>query len=338
MMINLRQMTLFVLLIPAVTSAVVQGAEADDKLTVYKSKLDAQQVQLQKTHEDATEKNRVAYLKALLQLKTNVQQEGNLDKTVAVTEEIARFEKEGQLPERDSQMVDLAEVQQAARSNLTKLKHNRTMRQFRLLEQYCAALERLQKDLVRNDNIGAAEQVKVERDSAAELMETINRSIVQPEKPTTVKKKPPVATAAVSAPATNRPAIPSDAVRWRGHHYLLVRSDKISFEAAKGRCEAQGGHLVYFETKDELDFVISEKKKRNNSYWVGASDLDSEGKWKWMNGRPVSTSLGKIGSNKYTNFAFLSYGRSHLAARNRSGYEKGGAREWVNGFVCEWDY
>ncbi|XP_060593245.1 perlucin-like protein [Ruditapes philippinarum] len=50
-------------------------------------------------------------------------------------------------------------------------------------------------------------------------------------------------------------------------------------------CRELGGQLVEIEDAAEDNFIISEARRRQNSYWIGLSDIQEEGTWVWMNSK-----------------------------------------------------
>jgi hypothetical protein len=77
---------------------------------------------------------------------------------------------------------------------------------------------------------------------------------------------------------------PKDVVKFGGHSYALI-SDKATWHVAKRRCEEMGGHLVAIETAMEEQFV--KQLCGQVTAWVGASDEDEEGIWKWVTGERI---------------------------------------------------
>ncbi|MFX0105897.1 MAG: lectin-like protein [Candidatus Hodarchaeota archaeon] len=76
-----------------------------------------------------------------------------------------------------------------------------------------------------------------------------------------------------------------DRVEYNGHEYKLIKEDK-SWSDAKIDCEAQGGHLATITSEGENDFI--KNLADSNKVWLGLSDEESEGTWKWITGEAVS--------------------------------------------------
>jgi hypothetical protein len=85
--------------------------------------------------------------------------------------------------------------------------------------------------------------------------------------------------------------IPPDAVVYNGHAYKFY-PEKLSWTAAKRRCEELGGHLPIISDQAENEFLVklaeqaypSGDKGNLPSVWLGASDAEQEGDWRWVNG------------------------------------------------------
>lgn len=82
--------------------------------------------------------------------------------------------------------------------------------------------------------------------------------------------------------------IPSDALEFNGHYYKAYFSPYTTFIQAKKMCEDIGGHLVTITSPDEQDFIYNNLVKITSTsfYWIGATDSEQEGVWKWITGEP----------------------------------------------------
>lgn len=56
-----------------------------------------------------------------------------------------------------------------------------------------------------------------------------------------------------------------------------------TWENSRKDCVQRRADLVIITTRDELDFVA----KIYNRAWIGLSDTQEEGKWKWVDGTPL---------------------------------------------------
>ena len=73
-------------------------------------------------------------------------------------------------------------------------------------------------------------------------------------------------------------------VQW-GDHYYQFFEEQLTWKEAKQKCEELGGHLLTITSKEEQDFILSSSKHNANiKYWLGATDEETEGDWKWITG------------------------------------------------------
>ena len=79
--------------------------------------------------------------------------------------------------------------------------------------------------------------------------------------------------------------IPTNAKVFKSHHYLFI-PDKKTWQQAKQACEDMGGHLVTITSKEENDFVYKLTSGKNT--WIGCTDQEKEGEWKWVTGETFS--------------------------------------------------
>jgi len=83
-----------------------------------------------------------------------------------------------------------------------------------------------------------------------------------------------------------------------GHAYEVVANSNISWLNAKSASEntsfgGETGYLVTVTSQDEHDFTY----KLDKSYWLGASDADSEGVWEWVTGPEAGTQFWSGNAN-----------------------------------------
>ena len=83
----------------------------------------------------------------------------------------------------------------------------------------------------------------------------------------------------------------SSSVRYNGSDYLLTSSSK-TWEAAQAEAQQLGGNLVTINDAAE-DSWLRENFGQDEGFWMGLSDKDQEGEFKWASGEAVD----------YTNWA-----------------------------------
>ncbi|XP_033763491.1 low affinity immunoglobulin epsilon Fc receptor-like [Pecten maximus] len=85
-------------------------------------------------------------------------------------------------------------------------------------------------------------------------------------------------------------------------HFCLrfVKGDK-SWNDANSECMRQGGLLLQIHSQQDQDFIFESLKSLHWSdagVWIGATDRDSEGHWKWSDGSPVIYSHWNTGEGQ----------------------------------------
>ena len=82
---------------------------------------------------------------------------------------------------------------------------------------------------------------------------------------------------------TTPPEIPPEYFEIGDDRYL-VSSDAFSWLQAQYDCQSRSGYLVEFENQYQVDNLLKEickMNKTNGSFWIGASDFDQDGDFKW---------------------------------------------------------
>ncbi len=80
---------------------------------------------------------------------------------------------------------------------------------------------------------------------------------------------------------------PAATAAYNGHSYYFYNTPVTWYEA-KLVCEQLGGHLVTITNADENAFVKG--LIGDSACWIGATDKDKEGTWKWVSGETFSYS------------------------------------------------
>lgn len=77
---------------------------------------------------------------------------------------------------------------------------------------------------------------------------------------------------------------PVKSVSYNGHTYERY-DESMSWYSAKATCEILGGHLATVSNSSENDAITSIVKDGYiDGYWLGATDEETEGVWKWIDG------------------------------------------------------
>lgn len=126
------------------------------------------------------------------------------------------------------------------------------------------------------------------------------------------------------------PDIPAVAVEFDGHHYLAVLN-RMTLEQARAKCKEMGGELASLESQREFQFVSA--LIDDVACWVGATDAEVEGEWRWVSGAAVHDSFwskGQPNGGQDQDAALLNAGRLFDVPSSGKGADN------LRGFVCEW--
>jgi len=133
------------------------------------------------------------------------------------------------------------------------------------------------------------------------------------------------------------------AVKWKGHWYAFF-PNPISWNEAKKHCESIGGHLVIIESKEENEFVweLATSKKASEMIHIGCFRADNDGRWEWVDGRPVSNTYYNWAKKARLGFEYS----DGVHAVGKIVIDHGAApKDWVvrgtavhrHAYVCEWE-
>lgn len=137
-------------------------------------------------------------------------------------------------------------------------------------------------------------------------------------------------------------------VEFNGHYYQVF-DESLDWYAAKARCEEMGGHLVTITSAEEktfIDGILTNKNKSN--YWAGATDEESEGKWKWITEEEfnyTNWNINEPNNTEYFKGEFENYLHISTSVNNmwNDSYFDAGERVYGGigveyfGFICEWE-
>jgi surface protein len=132
--------------------------------------------------------------------------------------------------------------------------------------------------------------------------------------------------------------IPEDAFEWNGHFYAIF-DNRQSWEAAKAYCESRGGHLATITSEEENQMLYAFMKERGyTSAYVGLSDKEEEGEWKWVTGEEaVYSNWNELepGGGESENYAMFFY------IYEDGTWNDGGFSDRIydggNAYICEWE-
>lgn len=79
-------------------------------------------------------------------------------------------------------------------------------------------------------------------------------------------------------------------IGYSGNSTYYVYNGFASFNEAVSICKANNLTMLTINNKEENNYICQMISQLDNSYmyWLGLSDKDSEGTWKWVNGDPIT--------------------------------------------------
>ena len=81
------------------------------------------------------------------------------------------------------------------------------------------------------------------------------------------------------------------------NQHLTVHDEKRSWADAQKDCASLGAHLAFVNSRDEWEDLL-ETIGRRQMVWLGGTDAEVEGAWRWTDGSPWSyTSWGNHAGN-----------------------------------------
>ncbi|XP_073730320.1 CD209 antigen-like protein A isoform X2 [Misgurnus anguillicaudatus] len=69
----------------------------------------------------------------------------------------------------------------------------------------------------------------------------------------------------------------------------FISSEKKSWNDSRRYCRERGADLIIINDKEEQD--LFKNRSETDSIWIGLSDSDEEGTWKWVDGSTLTTSF-----------------------------------------------
>lgn len=77
-----------------------------------------------------------------------------------------------------------------------------------------------------------------------------------------------------------------------GSSQYYISRDMRSWNESKQQCMDLGAHLVIIDSEEEQEFIhalINQPYIYDKRAWIGLSDLETEGTWKWVDGKVLDT-------------------------------------------------
>ena len=127
---------------------------------------------------------------------------------------------------------------------------------------------------------------------------------------------------------------------FNGHYYAAIKYKAGSWHDAKAYCEFYGGHLVTITSAAEQNavaIIMTNEDPGNFSYWLGATDEEQEGNWKWVTGEAFGyTNWGNTSNRQEpsggTSENYLEFYKDYTDYRWNDASNRNS-----NYIICEWD-
>ncbi|KAB5514874.1 hypothetical protein PHYPO_G00248980 [Pangasianodon hypophthalmus] len=77
-------------------------------------------------------------------------------------------------------------------------------------------------------------------------------------------------------------------LRWANFSSSLYYfSEMKNWTESRQDCRERGGDLVIINSKEKQEFIV--EQLQGSRTWIGLSDREAEGEWKWVDGMPLAT-------------------------------------------------
>ncbi|MCJ8750213.1 hypothetical protein PDJAM_G00259960 [Pangasius djambal] len=75
-----------------------------------------------------------------------------------------------------------------------------------------------------------------------------------------------------------------------------ISSERKTWPESRQDCRERGADLVIINSKEEQEFVDNLSKSKKPGVYMGLTDLDNEGVWKWVDGTSLTTAYWSSGN------------------------------------------
>ena len=192
-------------------------------------------------------------------------------------------------------------------------------RQAKGLSSYGSGLDALLKKSVQAEKLDEARLIEKDAKTNEELIAKAKADMARTGKGTKAAKKKTM-------------QIPEDAQSNRGHSYAAIM-EALTWEEAKAKCEALGGHLVVFDSVAEANWVRDwVTKGRLGPGWIGLSRENVAQPWKWIDGSELNSRVAIWARGQPNNGEDELYVYLHGA----TGMHDGKVTSRPKSFICEW--
>ena len=123
--------------------------------------------------------------------------------------------------------------------------------------------------------------------------------------------------------------IPIGDYKFHDGHIFKLFSELKTWEEAEEFCEELGGHLATSTSAEKNEFLVN--FANGKAVWLGTTDKETEGVWKWITGEELSYTNWNRGEPNDAG------GREDYAELYASGYWNDMTATATRIFICEWD-
>uniref|UniRef100_A0A671NYQ3 C-type lectin domain family 4 member M-like n=1 Tax=Sinocyclocheilus anshuiensis TaxID=1608454 RepID=A0A671NYQ3_9TELE len=71
--------------------------------------------------------------------------------------------------------------------------------------------------------------------------------------------------------------------------FYFISSLKKTLNESKSYCMERGADLIIINDREEQAYIFSNMVSRGNEFWIGLTDSDEEGRWKWVDGSTLTS-------------------------------------------------
>ncbi|XP_073718513.1 uncharacterized protein [Misgurnus anguillicaudatus] len=82
---------------------------------------------------------------------------------------------------------------------------------------------------------------------------------------------------------------------WIYLNLYFISTETKTWNESRMYCRERGGDLIIINNKEEEDFISRKTISSGARFWIGLSDSDVEGTWRWVDGTPLNSSFWAAG-------------------------------------------